>query len=409
MRELESVQKKLSGFVDQFRPLLGRSERCHWCGSYVSGLILDGERKSMQPMAERLGCDRQSLQQFISDSPWDSDAVLDKLIDVNLAAVKPEGGVLLLDDTALPKKGDKSVGVARQYCGALGKISNCQSIVSWSLGLPHGHIPLLARLYLPKAWTEDSKRLDAAGVPAEHRAFKEKWRIALDLLARLKGKVPFEACVFDAGYGEIKEFLRELDCQGMPFVAQIPGSQSFWPQDVAIKGAQHMGRPRLGPIVADPDAKPLSAAAWAAKLMKRKGIWKTVQLRFDQSGKSVSAAAIRVRERDGPGTRRRAGAEWWLIIERYGDGSMKYYVSNLSGDTSLRRILRLAHQRWKVEQGYQQLKEELGLDHFEGRSWRGLHHHIATCFMAQSFLFQLKSRRSSKSVLDTAADAALAQ
>jgi len=248
----------------------GYLERSHWCSMYLSGLLLDGERKSIEPMAARLpDGNEQAMQQFVNQSPWDPSSVLNRLVEVMADHLRPSPGVLVLDDTSLPKKGMHSVGVARQYCGALGKVANCQSVVSWHFAGEDLHFPLVGELYLPKAWTEDSSRMIKAGVPPERTTFVEKWRLALSLLDRVKGKVPYEAITFDAGYGEIR--------------------------------------------------------------------------------------------------------------------------------------VSLAHRRWTVEQGYQQLKEELGLDHFEGRSWQGLHHHVALCFMAFCFLVLLQGDHQKK-LPDLAAD-----
>jgi SRSO17 transposase len=312
--------------------------------------------------------------------------------------------VLVLDDTTLPKQGKASVGVARQYCGALGKVANCQSVVTWHYADGRSHFPLLGQLYLPQGWVSDVERMERAGVPAGCQVFREKWKIALELLDKVAPEIETEAVVCDAGYGEIKEFLHELDRRGHVFVAQIPESHGFWPADVAVTTvANPVGRPRRYPQVADPKARPLRARQWCEQIEGEGRKWQKVCLPLQQS-KTVEIVALRVRETN---TRAwwRPGAERWLLIERLSDGAIKYYVSNAGRRASVRQMIKWAYERWKIEQGYQQLKEELGLDHFEGRSWRGLHHHLTLCFMAYCFLQTAK--KGKKKWVDAAAGEAL--
>ncbi len=379
--QLQRIGRQLGDFVEEFRQELGRSERRHWCGMYLRGLFWDGERKSIEPMSGRLeGGDEQALQQFVNQSPWDGQEVANKLLGYMVKAAHLKAAVLVLDDTSLPKKGSESVGVARQYCGALGKISNCQSVVSWQVVGDGVHFPALAQLYLPKQWVEDKARLDKAGVPFHQREFREKWKIGLELLDRIKGHVNYRALVFDAGYGEIGPLLEELEKRGEPYLAQVPRSHSYWPADIKIvTGSKPTGRPREYPAIAPTKRKPLTAAAWGQQI----GQWKTIVLPH-QNKTTVQAVNHRAYYRQGP--------QRWLLIEKLQDATAKYYVSNLPLTTSLKELVELAHQRWKVEQGYQQLKEELGLDHFEGCSWRGLNHHLVLCFMAYDFLTLLKLR-----------------
>lgn len=405
--QFKALEKHLGEFVEQFRDLLGRSERRYWCKQYLTGLLLDGERKSIEPMAGRVADgDAQAMQQFVNQSPWAHEALQLSLARFMLRQRRAHRRVMVLDDTTLPKQGKSSVGVARQYCGALGKVANCQSVVTWHYADAQSHFPLLGRLYLPQVWTTDTERLKRAGIPPACQSFREKWKLALELLDELAPEVEPEAVVCDAGYGEIREFLGELDARGHLFVAQVPEHHSFWSADIAvIEEVNRMGRPRQFPRVADPQAQPLRAKLWREQIEREGRKWRQVKLALQQP-KTVKVVALRVREAVAQAWRR-PGPERWLLIERQSDGTVKYYVSNAGRRASVRQMVRWAHERWKIEQGYQQLKEELGLDHFEGRSWRGLHHHLTLCFMAYCFL-QLMKRGKKKSV-DVAAGEAVAQ
>jgi SRSO17 transposase len=400
LSQLKSIEKRLDDYVEGFSAELGRSERRYWCKLYLTGLLLEGERKSIEPIAGRVpGGDEQALQQFVNQSPWKYEPIQEKLLKLMYQRYGGSKGVLVLDDTSLPKKGENSVGVAHQYCGALGKVANCQAMVTWHYCGEREHFPLLGELYLPQSWIDDPDRLQRAGVPEEKWKFREKWRIALDLLDRLKEWVEYEVIALDAGYGEIRPLLHQLDKRNQTFVAQIPDHHCFWPAEIEIDQEQKkMGRPRQFQTIADPQLRPLSAKGWREQVEQKKLKWHKIKLPL-QKKKTVMVAAIRVRETTTQAWRR-PGPERWLLIERQSDGSHKYYLSNASVKTSVKKMILWVHQRWKVEQGYQQMKEELGLDHFEGRSWRGLHHHLTLCFMAYCFLMLVRQRK--KSLLDLA-------
>jgi SRSO17 transposase len=332
LAQFKAIEKQLSEFVEQFAELLGRSERRYWCKQYLAGLLLDGERKSIEPMAGRVaGGDAQAMQQFVSQSPWEHDALQLSLARLMLGRHRGRRARLVLDDTSLPKQGRSSVGVARQYCGALGKVANCQAIVTWHYADAQSHFPLLGRLYLPQVWTADAERMGRAGVPEECQVFREKWKLALELLDELKPEVAAEVIVCDAGYGEVKEFLRELDARGQTFVAQIPESHSFWPAEVAVTtGVNPTGRPRRFPQVTDPQARPLQAQEWRTQVEREGRKWQKVRLPLRQP-KTVEVVALRVRETNTQAWRR-PGAERWLLIERLSDGAVKYYVSAPGGE-----------------------------------------------------------------------------
>ena len=399
-KQVAGIRQQLRAFVESFGPELGRSERRHWCGKYLEGLLREGERKSVEPMAARVGGADQAMQQFVNQSPWDHEAVLFALRRQMLARRTAAEAVLVLDDTSLPKQGRHSVGVARQYCGALGKIANCQSVVTWHWAGPAVHWPLAAQLYLPSVWTDDPLRLTRAGVPIEAQRFQEKWRIGLALLDGMKPQLPvYRAIVFDAGYGVVLPLLAELEKRGEPYIAQIPSNVAAWPADaVATLKGPDTGRPRKHARVNDRRVQPLQAIEWRDRLLTEPRRWTTARLpRAD--GASVRAVALRVQASQRRVRFRQPGASRWLLLEQLGDGTFKYHLSNLPADTPVAELVRLAHQRWTIEQGYQQLKEELGLDHFEGRSWRGLHHHLTLCFLAYAFLARLRLQTPKKTPL----------
>ena len=295
-------------------------------------------------------------------------------------------------DTSLPKKGSHSVGVARQYCGALGKIANCQSIVTWHWTDKHLHWPLAAQLYLPAEWTEDPERMAGAGIPLPAQRFREKWRIALDLLDAMKPQLPaYEAIVFDAGYGVVLPLLSELEKRGEPYVAQVPSNARVADPRRSHPGPK-VGRPRNTRSWASPPFGPRSMIQWRDRLPK--GCWRQVTDSIaPRRHTTVRAVAVRVRASQRASRWRQPGVLRWLLIEELADSTFKSHLSNLPEDTPLEEFVRLAHQRWAIEQGYHQLKEELGLEHFEGRSWRGLHHHLTLCFLAFCFLACLRSSK----------------
>lgn len=395
-KDFQVIHRRFLGFIEEFKPVFQRQDRMTRCSQYLSGLILEGERKSIEPMALRLGnVSSRSLQDFMVEGLWDADELMGSLVSRTFSKFS-ENGILVLDDTALPKQGKHSVGVAPQYCGVLGKVANCQSLVSWHWVGKNTHVPMNARLYLPEAWTADKKRLKSAGVPKEYQKFKKKWQIALDLLDTITGKRTPDCVVFDAGYGEIPAFCRTLDERKLPFIGQIPDRMGFWPEDMKVdtnpSRVGKLGRPYKHPKVLDEDSKPKRAKLFAKDLNGQKHRWSKVKTR---AGQVVDFCAVRVRQAQSQSFVC-PGPERWLLIERLDDGGFKYYVSNLPDDTSIERLVYFAKSRWKIEQGYQQLKEELGLDHYEGRRWSGLHHHIALCFMAFHFLEEQRSTVSSK-------------
>jgi SRSO17 transposase len=380
---------ELEHWLKPFLDRLDHKARRRMCPLYVAGLIGPGDRKSVQPMAARLapgGYDQ--LHHFIADGVWDAASLeLELLIQAN-RLVGGKDAVLVIDDTAMPKKGERSVGVAPQYASALGKTANCQTLVS--LTLARGEVPVMValRLFVPESWTSDPVRLKRAGVPVEYRTARTKPEIALAEIDRVMAAgVRFGCVLADAGYGLSAPFRQGLTARSLAWAVGIPrhlkvypvGVQLIWP--VAARG-----RPRRRHV---PDILSMPAEDMLANAK-----WQNISWRTGTKGKlKARFAAIRVRIADGPPQRIRdkgqqhlPGEEAWLIGEHRISGEKKYYLANLPAGTDLRALAATIKARWVCEQAHQQLKEELGLDHFEGRSWQGLHRHALMTMIAYAFL-----------------------
>ena len=359
------------------------------CPLYVAGLIGPGERKSVGPMAERLAPgDYDQLHHFVSSGVWDAAPLEQELACQANGLVGGPQAVLVIDDTALPKKGSHSVGVAPQYASALGNNANCQTLISLTLARDEVPVAVGLRLFLPESWTGNADRMSRAGVPESHRAPRTKPEIALAEIDRVRAAgLTFGTVLADAGYGMSAPFRQGLSARGLTWAVGIPGRQKVYPADVVLTWPDAgRGRPRKNPLP-DPLSQPaeamLAEAAWT-ELSWRTGIKGALQASF---------AAVRVRVADGPpqrildkGQQHLPGEEAWLVGEHRLCGERKYYLSNLPADADLRRLAATIKARWVCEQAHQQMKEELGLDHFEGRSWTGLHRHALMTMIAFAFL-----------------------
>lgn len=383
----EDLRIWLAPFLEE----LGHKARRRKCPLDVAGLIGPGDRKSIQPMAERLvPGDYDQLHHFVADGVWDAGPLEAELLVQADRMVGGGNAVLVVDDTALPKKGTHSVGVAAQYASALGKTANCQTLVS--LTLARGEVPVMLglRLFLPESWTSDPTRMRRAGVPAECRMARTKPEIALAEIDRmLAGGVRFGCVVADAGYGLSAPFRQGLTARKLRWAVGIPRHLKVYPADVPwIWPVAKRGRPRQRSI---PDILSIPAEQMLAPVK-----WRSISWRTGTKGKlKARFAAMRVRIADGEPQRIRdkgqqhlPGEEAWLIGEYRTSGEKKYYLSNLPVETDLRTVAAAIKARWICEQAHQQLKEELGLDHFEGRSWQGLHRHALMTMIAYAFLQQ---------------------
>jgi SRSO17 transposase len=384
-------EEELGRWLEPFLARLRRKTQRHWAPFYLKGLILPGERKSVEPMAARVAPgDLQQLHHFVSTSPWATAPLGEELVRAADRLVGGPEAVLVVDDTALVKQGRHSVGVKRQYCGQLGKRANRQSLVSLTLARNEVPVGVGLRLFLPEDWCGDAGRRTAVGVP-EAVGYRPKWRIALDEVDRvLASGARFGCLLADAEYGKAAEFRAGLGERRLLYAVGVLPAQKVYPADVTLAFPERKatGRPRRHPV-------PSVASVAAAELLEaRPEAFRAVSWRTGTKGPlKAEFAALRVRVADGPVAARGQhlpGEEAWLVGEHRASGERKYYLSNLPADASLETLAALIKARWACEQAHQQLKDELGLDHFEGRSWRGLHHHALLCLLAFAFLQHLR-------------------
>jgi SRSO17 transposase len=389
-RRLARIGARLEAFAgEMFDGALVRSEQRKWSGAYLRGLMLDGKRKSIEPMAARLeDGDEQGLQQFVNQSPWDHVVVRANLARRMVAEIAPKAWIV--DDTGFVKKGRFSVGVGRQYSGTLGRVDNCQVGVSINAASDEASCPLDWRIFLPEAWDTDPERRRKAHVPDEVR-HREKWRLALDMIDELAawGLRPPLVCA-DAGYGEITAFRQGLDDRQIPYVVQVKAATSAYPEHVKPERPEWSGRG--GPPAARYRDKPCSLKDLALQAGKHAA--GSVTWRQGSRGRMHSRfLALRVRpaNRELRAAARESGTELelrWLLVEwpADADAPTDYWLSSLPANTDLKTLVRLAKLRWRIEHDYRELKDGLGLDHFEGRSYRGWHHHTTCVSVAHAFL-----------------------
>ncbi len=387
--DVAAVEAALDVWLTPFLEVLGRKTRRRWAPLYLHGLLGPDGRRSLQPLAARLGLGgHDQLQHFIASPAWDDAPLRRVLVAKAEALVGGPGAVLVVDDTALPKQGRRSVGVARQYCGRLGKRANCQALVSLTLARGEVPVPVGLRLFLPAAWVDDPDRCAQAGVPEEHRRALAKTEIALAEIDRvIAAGACFDRVLADAGYGGSAAFRRGLSERGLIWAVGVLRTQNVYPPTVELRWpTAATGRPRRQPV---PSEAPLAAEAAPANAE-----WHRVSWRRGTKGPLGAAfAALRVRPAEGAQLRNGwhlPGDEVWLVGERRATGERKYYLANLPADTPLGVLAATIKARWVCEQAHQQLKEELGLGHFEGRSWTGLHRHALMTMIAFAFLQHLR-------------------
>ena len=394
-------ESRFAAYVEGLSKALGHADRVAPLKAYCTGLILPGERKSVEPMAARVEPGRvqaahQSLHHFVAKADWSDEGVLGMVRAEVLPAMERQGAIRawIVDDTGFPKKGVHSVGVARQYCGQLGKQDNCQIAVSLSVANDHASLPVAWRLYLPESWANDRARRVKAGVP-EDVIFSTKPEIALDQIrTALLAGVPSGVVLADAGYGIDTAFRSGLTAMGLSYIVGIQSSTSLWsPGMEPLPPKAWSGRGRPPSLVRrDPEHKPVAAKELAQSLPE--SAWRSVSWREGTKGPLSSRfAAVRVRPAHRDYWRSAPRPEEWLLIEwpKAESEPTKYWLSNLPQDMVLASLVDMAKLRWRIERDYQELKQEIGLGHYEGRGWRGFHHHATLAIAAYGFLVSERS------------------
>lgn len=396
----------LDDYLEHLCAALGHADRRVSLKDYCRGLMLPIARKSVEPLAAHIDplhvrAKHQSLHHFVAKSAWSDTAVLASVLDcVQPVLVTDTGHYWIIDDTGFPKKGKHSVGVARQYCGQLGKQDNCQVAVSLSLATELGSVPIAYQLYLPKDWANDPERRRVAGVP-EHLVFATKPEIALEQLrCAVESGVPPGVVLADAGYGDETAFRDGMTELGLLYAVGIrPGTTVWAPGISPLPPIPQLGRGRPSTLLRrGPGHEPTAVKALAMGLPSaayqqvswREGTNTVLSSRF---------TALRVRPAHRDYWRSEQRAEEWLLIEwPEGDAEpLKYFLSTAPSDATLEQIVFVTKMRWRIERDYQELKQEFGLGHYEGRGWQGFHHHATLCIAAYGFLItQRLNHRGSK-------------
>jgi SRSO17 transposase len=391
-RTATARMQRLVRWLEPFQGCFGHRAQRLALSTYVRGLFSDSERKSMQAMVARVTdpITYQGLQHFITHAGWDADRVWRRLLEI----LPERAGVLIIDGTSFPKQGVRSVGVARQYCGALGKIANCQVAVTAALWTGTRAWLTGARLYLPQAWIDDRHRRTVAQVPSEV-IFQEKWRQALTLIRRARAAgLTVTAVLADAEFGDVTAFRRALHRWRLPYAVGVSRHVTVFRGTPAVRipPSPPTGRPRTRLVLTAP-APALAVSAVAEALAAR--AWRRVTWRNGTNRPwAARVAALRVTPAHDWQDRRLA-PEVWLLCERDLGATprTKYFFIDLPATASLRQLVRLAHHRWAIEQQYQELKTELGFDHFEGRSYPGWHRHVVLSAVAYAFLQDERRRQ----------------
>jgi SRSO17 transposase len=387
--------KRFAAYLADLASVLGDPRRYAPMISYCTGLLLPSERKSVEPMAAltaptRTAAQHQSLLHFVGQGDWSDEAVMERVRAHTIPRIEAHGAISswIVDDTGFPKKGKHSVGVARQYCGQLGKQDNCQVAVSLSIANDHASLPVAYRLYLPQSWANDERRMKA-GVPNDLE-FKTKPQIALKQIKwACEAGLPRGVVLVDAGYGVEANFRMEISALKLRYVAGVKTTTTVWvPNTFAMSQPANSGRgSRSARTRHGNESTPISVEKLALALPKSS--WKTIRWR-DGTNEVLSSrfARIRVRPAHDRDAAREKVPEEWLLVEwpPNEEAPTKFWLSTLGENVTFAHLVRTAKLRWRIERDYLELKQEIGLDHFEGRGWRGFHHHATLCIAAYAFL-----------------------
>jgi SRSO17 transposase len=396
--------KRLTAYFDWLAPAVKHADRVLPLQNYCKGLLLDGQRKSIEPMAARLAPDRvqrmhESLHHFVASSPWSADDLLRRVREYVLPQMEKAGAVRswIVDETSFQKWGNHSVGVARQYCGRLGKKENCQVSVSLSIATESCSLPIAWRLYLPESWANDAERRKTAGVPERIR-FQTKPQIALEQIREsVEQQVPVGVVLADSVYGCDQEFRSGVAKLNLQYAVAVKSTTTFWALDRQPLPPKPptAGRRAAKRLRRDADHQPFTAAELAHCLPGKS--WHQVEWREGSKKKLQSRfAAVWGRPAYGDDRKTQLQAEQWILIEWPADHAepSRYWLLNLPANTSLQQLVETTMRRWMIERDYEELKQEVGLGDYEGRNWLGLHHHASLCIAAYGFLVAERNRFS---------------
>jgi SRSO17 transposase len=394
---MESDSQRFDRYIDAISDELGHADRVAPFRAYCTGLLLPGERKSVEPLAARVGPTNvrkthQSLHHFVSTSSWDDQAVLLRVGQLAIPMLQSRESIRtwIVDDTGIPKKGKHSVGVAHQYCGQLGKQANCQVAVSLSIANTFASLPIAYRLYLPQPWIDDKEKRESTGVP-DNIGFATKQQISMDQIrGALEAGIPAGVITADAAYGNDTNFRDQLSNLNLAYAVNIQGTTSVWrPEEAPLAPPPRRGKRGKMPIRLQrtDEQRPISAQALAHELPPsafvditwREGTKAPLRSRF---------ATLRVRPAHRDTLRSAPRDHEWLLIEwpQEEKTPTKYWLSTMDESTLMQTMVETVKLRWRIERDYQELKQELGLAQYEGRGWRGFHHHATLCIAAYGFL-----------------------
>ncbi len=394
----EQVYGVFQDFHAYFAPLFGRREARDHSRHYLQALLAQSEeRRNAENLSETVPASARVMQRFLAESPWDDDAVIGRLQEYLSPRLGHPEAVWVLDGSDFPKQGRKSAGVARQYCGRLGKVASCQAGMFLAYVSPLGRALVDKRLYLPESWTSDKDRCEAAGVPEERQGYRSKTQLALKMVERAleRGHLRAGWVVGDDAFGMSQSFREGLAALGMRYVLDVPGGTTVWPLEPAWTSPEHQGtgRPR----------KPRLVGGQRRTMEERSDelpeeAWREITVAEGSQGpRSYLFSAQRVR----PTSRRKPGEIHWAIYRRNLDGSEpRYYLSNAPEATPLETLAYVGGSRWRIETEFETEKSDVGLDEYETRTWAGWHHHIALCLLGGAFLLSLQQDWGGKDAPD---------
>ena len=394
----EQVYGAFQEFHARFAGQFGRRETRERSGHYLQALLVQsGERRNAENLSEAVPESARGMQRFLTDSPWDDDAVIGRLQEYLAPRLGHSDAVWVLDGSDFPKQGRKSAGVARQYCGRLGKVANCQAGMFLAYVSPSGRALVDKGLYLPESWTSDPQRCAAAGVPEERQGYKSKTELALEMLARAleRGHLEAKWVAGDDAFGISPSFRESLAALGMRYVLDVPAGFTLWPIEPEWTSPVYRGRG--GP------PKPKLRAGQKRTMEQCSAefpgeAWQELTVAQGSQGpRNYLFSAQRVR----PTNRRKPGEVHWAVWRRNLDGSEpRYYLSNAPEETSLETLAHVGGSRWRIETEFETAKSDVGMDEYETRTWAGWHHHIALCLLAGAFLLSLQQAWGEKDAAD---------